>query len=405
VSPSADQTPIITDGAALVVFAYDVGQAIDLAAAQRLVSEPSEREGLPSLAGSSRSPVHFDFNPRPLRVLRTTDAMKIAGFTTRTQIELTVFDFGGVSVAYSVPLDDQPHGVSLTRLRDLAAALYENRELQQHSRRMVRELLDVAAPAVAMGSVAEVFEDYVIYHVRSWRTPGAPAPTDDHAAATPVEPAPWQRADLRPLIAQILRAELHALSSQEIDDALGNIVSYSPNDACLIDWNAALVFADRAEDTLAVLEFANVELLELRFVDDRLDSMLDNYYQSLARQRYGVSSDSFRERFRLFPTRQERDDLRKIAALQVDSAVLFESINNALKLLGDQYLARLYRQAGQRLHLPEWDASVLRKLNTLDAIYAKVIDAQSTRRMEMLEWIIILLFAVSIVQSFILAAK
>jgi uncharacterized Rmd1/YagE family protein len=85
----------------------------------------------------------------------------------------------------------------------------------------------------------------------------------------------------------------------------------------------------------------------------------------------------------------------------VDSAVLFEGVNNVLKLLGDQYLARLYRLVAQRFHLAEWDGSILRKLATLESIYQKISDEISGRRMELLEWIIIILFVISIVLPFI----
>jgi uncharacterized Rmd1/YagE family protein len=71
-------------------------------------------------------------------------------------------------------------------------------------------------------------------------------------------------------------------------------------------------------------------------------------------------------------------------------------VNNAIKMLGDQFLARVYRLAARRLHLDAWDASILRKLETLDSVYAKLSDEQNSRRMELLEWIIILLFLVSI---------
>ena len=54
-----------------------------------------------------------------------------------------------------------------------------------------------------------------------------------------------------------------------------------------------------------------------------------------------------------------------IAQLQVDSALLFERVTNTLKLLGDQYLARVSRLAAQCFHLEAWDASILRKLQTL----------------------------------------
>jgi uncharacterized Rmd1/YagE family protein len=76
-------------------------------------------------------------------------------------------------------------------------------------------------------------------------------------------------------------------------------------------------------------------------------------------------------------------------------------VNNALKLLGDQYLARIYRLVSRRFHLDDWDASILRKLQTLESIYQKMSDQASTRRMEVLEWVIIVLIAFSIVLELI----
>ncbi len=91
--------------------------------------------------------------------------------------------------------------------------------------------------------------------------------------------------------------------------------------------------------------------------------------------------------------------------MQVDSAMMFEGVNNALKLLGDQYLARVYHLVSQRFHLVEWDASIMRKLRILDSIYGKMTDRSAVRRMELLEWIIIALFMVSIVMELIAAVK
>jgi uncharacterized Rmd1/YagE family protein len=42
----------------------------------------------------------------------------------------------------------------------------------------------------------------------------------------------------------------------------------------------------------------------------------------------------------------------------------------------------------------------MRKLETLESIYGKMSDRTTTRRMEVLEWIIIVLIAVSIAVSF-----
>ncbi len=142
------------------------------------------------------------------------------------------------------------------------------------------------------------------------------------------------------------------------------------------------------QDVLAVLEFANVELLEMRFLDDQLDRALSDAFEATQRREQGIFAST-------------AADMRRIARLQMDSAILFEGVNNALKLLGDQYLARVYRLAAQRLHLPEWDASIIRKLGTLESIYDKISDRQAVRRAETLEWIIILLIAFEIVMSII----
>ena len=54
-----------------------------------------------------------------------------------------------------------------------------------------------------------------------------------------------------------------------------------------------------------------------------------------------------------------------------------------------------------RFHLADWDASILRKLETLESIYQKMSDFAGTRRMELLEWIIIVLITLSIVLPFL----
>ncbi|HNB58851.1 MAG TPA: hypothetical protein PK308_00960, partial [Phycisphaerales bacterium] len=81
----------------------------------------------------------------------------------------------------------------------------------------------------------------------------------------------------------------------------------------------------------------------------------------------------------------------------MDSAVLFEGVNNAIKLVGDQYLARVYRLAARRFHLAERDEAILRKLQTLENMYDKMSSQAAARRLEILEWIVIALIALSLV--------
>jgi hypothetical protein len=118
----------------------------------------------------------------------------------------------------------------------------------------------------------------------------------------------------------------------------------------------------------------------------RLDRALDQAYEALSRSLNlpGILRGSYGAA------------LRRIGELQIDNALLFEGVNNTLKLLGDQYLARVYRLVNRRFHLDEWDSSILRKLQTLESIYEKISDQASNRRAEILEWVIIVLIAVEI---------
>lgn len=58
----------------------------------------------------------------------------------------------------------------------------------------------------------------------------------------------------------------------------------------------------------------------------------------------------------------------------MDTAILFERVTNALKLFGEEYLTGVYRLAAGRFRLAEWDATILRRLHTLESVYGKLTD-------------------------------
>ena len=189
------------------------------------------------------------------------------------------------------------------------------------------------------------------------------------------------------ILAQILRAEQQVLSEQETGDSLACCITYGLDDITLIDWNAAMIFDRDADDVCAVLEFANVELLELRFLDYQLDASLDRSYELTWRPRT-IS--------RWLPGRTSRR-IRQISRMQLEGAILFERVSNAPKLLGDQFLARVYRLAAQRFHVSEWNAGILRKLDTIEDFYQQVHSRAAGQRLELLEWVIIILIFIEVV--------
>jgi len=356
--------PSITRGTCYCIFVYDIAFSIDLNEAERRISS-AKRE---TIKHKRRAPQYFEYQPAPLGISQAAESVRIVeSFVTDTQVELVVYDFGGVTVIYRVPLTGDS-----SRLLALSEGLYENDQLLADSRRRVEDLLNFIRPAVSKANISTFVEDYSIFQV------------DGFAESTSVDELLNRYG---PQIAQILRAETRQLSEDEVIDALSYRISFGKDDVAIVDWNAALVVDKEAEDVLTVLEFANVELLEMRFLDQRLDDAL------------GLAYDRLSKRSRNWLT--FRSDLRDISQWQVDSAVLFEGVNNVLKLLGDQYLARVYRLTAQRFHLNEWDGSILRKLETLESIYQKISDQMVSRRMEVLEWIIIVLITISITLPFI----
>ena len=360
--------PLIESGLCYVIFAYDAARAVNLDAADRRVQETTQR---PSILHKRRTPSYFEYQPPPLRVSRDAKPFTIGSYATRPSLDLMVYDFGAVAVIYAVPIEG-----AFDDLLALSEELYDNESLLADSRLQVDQFLLLIGDAATQPHPSPVVEDYVIFHIESF--------------AQAVEPNRFCAEHGR-RIAQILRAERQALSDQEVDDALAARISYSVQDITIIDWNAALVLDRDGEDVRAVLEFANVELLEMRYLDQKLDRALDETYEQLSRRAAGLQG------MLGYPGA----DLRRVAELQVDNAALFEGVNNTLKLLGDQYLARVYRLVNRRFHIDDWDASILRKLQTLESIYEKISDQASNRRMEILEWVIVILIAFSIALEFI----
>ncbi|HZW09504.1 MAG TPA: hypothetical protein VFF69_06350, partial [Phycisphaerales bacterium] len=311
------------------------------------------------------------YEPPPLRITLKPGAVPVGRWETDPAIECTVFDFGGISIRYRIPVDD-----ALDALPRLSDSLYENWSLLDDSRRRVEEICRAIAAAIGQHAVAPLVEDYVVFSVERWHGGGS---IDDLVTAHAQE------------LAQILSAETGPISAQQARDLVDSRVSFGGSDAVLASWASAIVFDDEPADVLTVLEHVNVELAEMRLLDRTLDELLEKAYALLQR----------RARRSLWPKAPGRVGLRSIAVTQMDAAMLFESVNNAIKLVGDQFLARVYNLAASRVHLSEWDAAILRKLDTAESIYQKLSQHETGRRMEILEIIIVVLIAVSIVMTFV----
>lgn len=358
----------IQDGRCIAIFAYDVGASIHIEEAEHLITATKERG---RIKRKRPAPEYFDYHPPPLRITQELESISLGTHCTLPTVETVFYDFGAIMVTYQIPLAGP-----FASLLHLSEALYENVQLLENTLRHVQSILTTLGSAIEKPNISEFVEDYTIFHIFSTQP------------ALDLSQFVTQHGTL---LSQILRCEDQPLSDQEIRDATTSHIAFGTQDLTLIDWNAALMIGQEMDDVLAVLEFANVELVERRFLDHQLDEALD--------EAYGALTQETRQRFR-WPGSSDAN-LRRIARMQVDSAILFERVTNTLKLFGDQYLARVSRLASQRFHLQSWDSSILRKLNTLDNLYDKMAGQTGNQRMEILEWIIIILIAISILLPFI----
>ena len=354
---------LIRDGVALVMFAQEFGYSVDLHAAERLAG--ATRAGM---ATGARNPAGVEITPRPLVIEQDAPPIRVAGHALAGPLRVTIYGFGAVSIAYRIPLEGALEG-----LVELSSALVSPRELRDDARQRVGALMTSLGPAITRPLAADAIEDYTVFVIRSLGAmPAGAALTADTLG--------------RPLLARILRAEPSSLSEEQVSDATSGSVSYGNGDLAVIDWNAALLVDPDPEATIAALELANTQLLELRFLDDSLDRSLQEAYDITLEgtDRPAILGGGVRRQ------------TRRLARMQVDAAGLLQSVGNALKTYGDQHLARIHDTADRRLRLHDWERSVRIKLDALEAIYGKLRDAHHQRRSEILEWIIIALIATEI---------
>lgn len=361
---AAPATPLqILQGQALAFFAFDIGYEVDLARlGQLLPAQPIQ-----PLSRTKQTPTHLQY-AKPPRIVPLGETTLLPG--PPGQVQATIFDFGAISISFRWPL----HGETPRTLDTLPAAskaLFDS-GLEQEAWRMAKELMQRIQPAITRPALSQLLEDYYVFVVEKTDRPILASDLLQEHSAT---------------LAQILRFETEPLSAEQQRDALAKTISYYPNDLALIDWNAAFLLDTDGADTLNVLELMNVELLEARYMDAELDQRIEAY-QAQAQTPTSWTWPLFNP---------HRQTTRELAELRIEAALLSERVENALKLIGDPYLARIHTAAGERLHLGTWDDAISRKLDIIGNLYQWLTDRISTTQAQTLEIIIILLIAIEIV--------
>jgi hypothetical protein len=364
--------PHIRKGQMIAFFAFDVGYEISLVRVSELMAS------LPALPISRKkqTPAYLQYTQAPQILLLGKETLHLGEQDQgiEVQVQATLFDFGAISISYRLSLADVHHQSTGFPLEDLPALSQKifDLKLETQARIQVSKLLEQIQPAITRPEFSGLVEDYYVFVLESLsQSLSASELLASHSGT----------------LAKILRFDTEALSDSEKTEALSKSISYYADDLVVIDWNTAIVYDEDYLDTLNVLELLNIELLEARYMDEQLDRKIRDYE--------GVVKNNQPWFLPFFSP--ARHLMQELSEIRIECALLADRVDNALKLIGDLYLARIHDAASERFCLHEWDVSLSRKLDIIDRLYQLLNDRVGTAQAHTLELVIILLILIEIV--------
>jgi hypothetical protein len=352
-------------GEAILYRLFDVGYEIRLDKAFDLLSSSAPERPKP-VRGEARA---LQIQNPPVTVSLGMESIAIGDRAQAVELSARIFDFGVISLRARLlaPAIGWEEFVAF----GVAAGASQAWGLFEPGR---DRLLERILPAIERPEVAPVTEEYIIYRVHKVEAAGHLIPpeilTDEG-------------------IARLLVGEVRPLAEGVRRELLSQRFSYFDDDLAVVTWNAALVVESVPEDkdVQYVLEFANAQLLELRFYDSLLDDELPRTYDEIA---------AARGRFHILGRRFSR----LLALLQnrvADATEAVERVENSLKVTDDVFLARIYGTAMDIFRGPTWRRGIDRKVAIIRDAYAMLNAEAQARRSEVMELTIIALIAVELV--------
>ena len=348
-------------GSVHVFFLFEVAESTDLTALRAQLGDVASPATLHDKAGGPEG-VRYIQPPlvAPGEALGLGD---LRGFAVRVKF----YDYGVISLMLSRPFEG-----SWDELTAAGQDLIENDPLEDSATAACQRVVEQSRAALVGVRPSFLREDYVAL------------------VANTVEGAPDAEAVLErhgTHIAQMLRGERQTLSRQEREEVLRHRFSYLADDLVVPAYNAAFVYdtVGASAATLEMLEFVNSQLLEFRYHDELLESELTNIYAGLQQPR------GFFDRF---VGRRANRAARRLHTLYIDVNELTDRLENAVKLVGDLYLARLAGLAAARLGLDHWKHNVEDKLKTLNDIHRFAVEQTGMAQGNLLELVIVLILII-----------
>ena len=355
-------------GEVVYIYAFDVAYDTARKPISELCGQPVAQFAVDA---SKRSPRQlFFYKPQMVRL----PPMERIGPLGPVRVErvIKLLPVGAISITVRVPFTVD-HVEDLVAFHDLQ---FSNGSLHDEVRRLAEDVVaELKTHLIRPQPQLPEEEAYTVFCLASpLLNPEGPA----------VNAEQWFQAHRRQVAALLTQeSEFEHLSKQEADESTGRYLSYYDTDLVVIDWDAALLIDEPKDfdETLYIMELANLQLAELEAYDRILDNALERSYRDLSGR----------------PLRSRADILRELREIRIDMARFNDELSNTTKFFGDWHLARIYDKISQRFHLGDWHRTIDGKLKTLDDLYQLLKHDQTNRWMMILEVTIVLLFVIDLV--------
>jgi hypothetical protein len=354
---------------------YDFGDEIHLDQVAKLAADLPGRRAQLSRDGAqalvfAAPPLDVRLGTRRAKLLRDREPFDAV-------VSARLYDYGAVSISIEIAID---RGTDLASLIPICDEIYESPLVDAFARAEADAIATRVGVCIQGAHDWRGSETYTVIFLESIeRGEGRAGSTSERATnVTADELLAW------PPLAKLVVGERdpRALSAAQSNDVLKHAHSYFEDDLVLIDWNSALVLEPSgSRDIPDILEFATSQLLELRYYDQTFDRELARIYDHLAVAQ--KSAGLFSNRYR----RVAREAQRRLMEL----TEFTERVDNALKIIGDFYLARVYESAVRRFRIRDWQASSEKKEALLRDAHALIRGEIEARRSTLLELVVILL--------------
>ncbi|HMO17998.1 MAG TPA: hypothetical protein PKA63_11905 [Oligoflexia bacterium] len=375
-----NSVPHIKKGSVDLCYVFEIGEAVNLNKAGALIEEDTRRQ-LSGKRGAHER--YFGYDPAPLISSEVSDPFIFNNVSTDRSFELTIFDIGVVFARYKIHL---PEGMPLRDLVQLGILLGEDVRLPLDACSRVDAMLNRIKSAVINPSLEDINHSYFLFGIESL----------EEAA---IDNLPHFINQNGGVIAQILRQDSQELSQDIISDALKYRISYAPTDITIIDWDGAIRFGKESRDIFGVIEFSLVQLLEMLYLDEKIDDHNDDAYEAFSSYQRKGALMKFASYLSNTLTGKFKTTEAELAQLAVDSTNLAISVSSAINLIGDPTLVKIYELASERFRLLDLERAIDRKIGVLEGIYQKYTDRANARRSTILELVIIILIAIEVYQS------